>query len=508
VTQESVELELALAVDTLEYEVFKRYYRLDPAGFVEDCIDWDRAHARPTRYQLESLDDMVRYGRESVRALHGAGKTAPASWATLWFAITRDGQDWKAPTTASVWRQLQRFLWPEVHKWHRLLRWDRIGRAPFAEKRELLDLAIQTETGAAFAVASKQPADLEGAHADHILYVVDEGKSVPDSVYDAIEGAFAGAGKDTGMEAFALNYSTPGAPAGRFYAIQSRRPGFEHWHVRHVTLEEAVDAGRVSAQWAETMRRQWGQDSPMYQQRVLGNFSSDEDSVIALDWVEAANERWLELAGARGRVQVVGQATALGVDVGGGSAETVFARRYGAVLSEIETDTRRDEMQIAGRIVALTDAEGGVPVVDVIGIGSGVVARLRELKRSVMGFNAGESAGNLTDRSGKLRFANRRSAAWWGMRERLHPELGDRIALPPDDMLTADLVTPRWSETSSGRILIEPKDEIAGRLGGRSTDRGDAVVQAFALELLEHLDRPRARRARVGLGVRSVAPQK
>ena len=51
------------------------------------------------------------------------------------------------------------------------------------------------------------------------------------------------------------------------------------------------------------------------------------------------------------------------------------------------------------------------------------------------------------------------------------------LALPPDDLLIGDLVAPRYSVTSTGKIQVESKDEIRKRLG-RSTDSGDAVVQA------------------------------
>lgn len=497
-TQEAVELELALAVDAIEYEVFKRYYQLDPAGMVQDCVDWDAARSRPMGYQLRSLDEMARFGRMSMRALRGAGKTAPAAWAILWFALTRDGVDWKCGTTAGSWSQLKLFLWPEVHKWARLLRWDKIGRAPLVTGRELLDMAIQLDTGEAFAVASNNPDRLEGLHGQSVLGVIDEGKIVPDRTYDAIEGWFSGAGGERHDEAFVLNYSTPGPPAGRFYAIQSRQPGYEDWRVMHVTAEEAVEAGQVSAEWVEGRRRQWGETSPVFRQQVLGEFASEEDSVIPLDWVEAAQERWRALAAGAPVPATVGEATSVGVDVGHGSGrdETVLAPRWGPVVPRLATDTSRDEMETAGRVVAELDSHGGTAVVDVIGIGAGVVARLRELKRAVMGFNGGESAGNLTDRSGKLGFANRRAAAWWGLRERLDPGMGDALALPPDDRLTADLVTPRYSYTSTGKILIESKEDIASRLGGRSTDRGDAVAMAFFTEAMRSLDAPQIRRAR------------
>jgi hypothetical protein len=117
-----------------------------------------------------------------------------------------------------------------------------------------------------------------------------------------------------------------------------------------------------------------------------------------------------------------------------------------------------------------------VAVVDVIGVGGGVVDQLREQGRLVAAFNASESTTS-TDRSGELGFINVRSAAWWRLRELLDPSHGATLALPDVATLTGDLTAPHWKVTSNGRIQVEGKDDIRKRLG-RSTDEGDAVVQA------------------------------
>ncbi len=62
----------------------------------------------------------------------------------------------------------------------------------------------------------------------------------------------------------------------------------------------------------------------------------------------------------------------------------------------------------------------------------------------------------------------------------LDPAHGHAVALPPDDTLTGDLTAPHWKVQSGGKILIESKDDIRKRLR-RSTDAGDAVVQAFVV---------------------------
>lgn len=404
----------------------------------------------------------------------------------LWFSDTRQQDDWKAPTTASKWRHLEEYLWPEVHKWVRLLRWDRLARGPYARGRELLDMSLQLGNGSAFAVASDQPANIEGAHADHLLYIYDEAKTIADGTWDASEGAFSGAGADTGREAYALAFSTPGRPEGRFWAIHAKQAGYEDWHARHVTLDDAIAAGRVSREWADKRATQWGSTSALYKNRVQGDFAASEhDSVIPLEWIELANDRWRFWE----RQQDAIPFTCLGVDVAdGGEDDTVIAVRCGPVIAELFRPGPGDTMATTGHVASRLRARGGYAVVDGIGVGAGVVARLRELARTsaeedgipglrVVSFIAGESS-KATDVSGDLQFANKRAAAWWGLRDRLNPAHGGDVALPDDPLLIGDLTAPKWRMTSSGKVLVEAKEEIAKRIG-RSTDTGDAVVMAF-----------------------------
>lgn len=474
------------------YARFQLTYRDDPVAFIHDCIDWEGG--APADYQDDILARLISKRRVAVRASHGVGKTMTAAVAILWFALTRDGDDWKIPCTASAWRQLSKYLWPEVHKWTRRIHWSAIGRAPFDPRKELLTLNMHLATGEAFALASDEAALMEGAHADRLLYIYDEAKTVPDATWDATEGAFAGTG-----EALALAISTPGPPLGRFYDIHARKPGYEDWDVRHVRKEEAIAAGRMSSEWVESRRRQWGEKSALFQNRVEGEFAaSDEDSVIPLAWVEQANQRWLEWQDAG----FPGSPTAVGTDVGGGQPTgnpTVHALvfdRYKVKSLRVKprADPNRATMEVAGEIVTLlrAAAESGEKVhafVDVVGIGAGVLHRLREQKfLNALGFNAGE-ATTYKDRTKELRFVNKRSAGWWIVRELLDPEQGSEVCLPPDDELLGELTSPTWSMTSKGQVAVEHKKDVEKRLG-RSTDRADAVMQALAGPVL--VTRPKA----------------
>lgn len=471
-------------------ERLSRYWG-EPAAFARDMISWNPGEGL-SPYQEEALNSLFEYKRYTIRGPHGLGKTMMAAIAIHWFSLTRDGLDWKAPTTASVWRQLSKFLWPEIHKWSRRLRWYEIGRSQYREQQELLALSLKLQTGEAFAVASDTPAQIEGAHADHLFYLFDEAKTIPDATFDAAEGAFSGTALE-GHEALALATSTPGETHGRFFAIHVRQAGFEDWTTRHVTLPEAVKAGRISQVWADARKRQWGEQSPIYKNRVLGEFAQDEsNSLIPLAWVEAANVRWAEWRDQQ-VVMVTKPITAIGADIArSGSDRTVLALRQKNIIIECRSYVKQSLMETTGRISGPLKRYGGVAVVDVIGVGAGVLDRLRELKLPAVGFNA--ASGVVKDRwgekikdcSGELEFANLRAASWWHLRELLDPDLPyGPIALPPDDELIGELTTPRWMVTSSGKILIESKDDLKKpeRLG-RSPDYADAVVQAFALELI------------------------
>lgn len=483
----------------LTYRNFQETYWEDPRGFAHDCILWKPGEG-PSFYQDEVLEALPALRRVSVRGPHGLGKSALGSWITLWFALTRDGLDWKEATTASAWAQLTNFFWPEVHKWAWRLNWAKIGRAEFRPGDELLTLGLNLHTGRAFAIASNEPGRMEGAHADHVLVMFDESKTIPNETFDALEGALS-----TG-DAYAVAISTPGEPAGRFYEIQSRKPGTEDWWVRAVSKQECLDAGRMTPRWAEQRRRQWGEKSAVYLNRVEGEFATSEaEGIIPLHNVEIANARWLDWyeAGCHPGSGFVG----IGVDVGlgGGGDRPVFALRYDDIITHlIEPEIHNPDevtMEIAEQVLRLLDLHAGgrkaVAVVDVIGIGRGVVDRLRQMTRQrgesgrpcpyeVIAFNAAERT-TYRDMSGEVEAANERAAMWMNLADMLsHPELFG-VALPPEpngeglcgmpggDMLTGDLTALHYRYAAGGKMLVESKEDIRKRIG-RSTDHGDAVA--------------------------------
>lgn len=488
------------------YANFREVYRRDFVAGVHDLFEW-RDGQSPAPYQEDILALFSEGGKTAVQSLHGVGKTAVMSWVTILFALTRDGEDWKMPITASAWRQLKYYLFPEIRKWAQRIKWEKVGRAPLNEKKELLRLSLSLSTGEAMAVASDNAGLIEGAHADKMAYLFDEAKLIPAATFDAAEGAFSGAGARPGLEASALAASTPGDPAGRFYDICRGAPGFEKWKRRRITLDEAIRAGRVNPEWVEEMAGAWGRDSAIFINKVVGEFAAqDETSVIALAWIEEAQRLWAAeysyrdpdgrpIPGAGLDPERIGELTGLALDVadGGGDLNVLAPEFGGNVIGRPHAwnPPPNDQVNTAKQVAQVLDAHGkkGIvqPIIDGIGVGSGVVSLLESWGYKPISFIAGEtkSIAHIKDRSGKLKFLNARSAAWWNARERLNPKTGDGIALPNIPELTQDLTTPKWTEVAGAKIKIEAKEEIKKRLEGRagvvstkrrSTDYGDAVI--------------------------------
>lgn len=416
--------------------------------------------------------------RVCARAAHGAGKSSLSAWAVLWFALTRDiSEDWKIPCTASAWRQLREYLFPEIRKWAQRLRWQEIGRPPFVEGDELQSLALRLRSGQAVAVASNNPALIEGVHADSLLYVFDEAKAIPAATFDAAEGAFSG--EAAASESYALVVSTPGAPEGRFYDIQKRKPGYEDWWVRKISIDEVINAGRISQEWVDQRRRQWGATSPTFINRVLGDFSEKSgQSFIPLSWVEAACDRWDKLD----KGSLTGMHY-IGIDPARyGDDRTAVAIGRDYCILDIDYYQGTSTMETAGLAAETIRKLGGdIPVgIETNGVGAGVYDRLAELGYLVTPINVSEKTLE-TDASGELSFFNFRSYLWWMVKDLLDPDNKRGIALPPDSTLITDLTSPRYTYMSDGKLQIESKQRLRERIG-RSTDAADAVIFALYIQ--------------------------
>lgn len=128
-------------------------------------------------------------------------------------------------------------------------------------------------------------------------------------------------------------------------------------------------------------------------------------------------------------------------------------------------------MEVAGTLANYWfDKKPDAILVDRIGIGAGIVDRLKELGVPVIGVNSAETPYD------KELFANKRAEMWWGMLDWLSDS---PCRLPNDQELISDLSAPSYRFNSSGKRLLESKDSMRAR-GVRSPDGADALALTFA----------------------------
>lgn len=473
-----------------ETQALRDHYWQDDNGIVDFAHEIIGIKLRS--YQARILNAVQKHHRVAVKSLRGVGKTTTAAIIVLW-VMSCSPDETKVITTASVWEQLTKYLWPEIRKWALRANWDKIG-VTMRDSKELLKTEIHLEYGKklAFPTSPGIAERIEGAHADTMLYVLDEAKIIPNNIFDAIEGAF----NPSNTKSFIFCCSTPGAPLGRFYDIHMRRTGLHNWHIENIELHEAIEAGAIDLDHAENMRRLWGEQSALYQNYFLGNFADSSDyALMRLSWIQAAQERWNEL---RALGTILKGNPIYGVDPADtGMDKTAIAKLIGHVF-EWTKYYNEDVMETIPRLQSLGVTKDDLIGFDGLGVGAGAYQVLRKDKYKIRNLKASAAAkdanGNpFTDSTGELRFQNMRAAMYWAFREALDPNSPayKPIALPPDDMLVADLLAPEWSE-SLGVIRIEKKDKIREKLSGRSPDGGDAVVMAWWASLKSR--RPMIRR--------------
>lgn len=468
-----------------------------PSAWANECIRWPNRDQRLAPYQAETMDRVLSHGRVAMRGPHTAGKTTTSALTVLYFALKWEAdaqrgriKDWIIVTTASYWLQVEKFLWRYIRMWARYIDWAKVGIDPFVNGKTLFTTQLKLTYGIAFGVA---PENVEGAHADRMLWLFDEMKDIPDLTFEKAEGAMAGAGADTGQRAYALGTSTPGPKIGKLWRIHNREPGNEDWYPLIVTHEQTIAAGRMSRLWFEARKREWGEDSAVFQNRAMGNFSAnDTDGVVPLSWIELANQRW-EAINQSGDV---GEFVQIGCDLANeGKDRTVFAPRfrngYVDFIDTLRYYSKESPLRTADRLVAILDRLGGRALIDVLPDGTAVAEYVTRMAHEASTFNGGEGAKDAhgvyyTDRSGSFRFRNRRSHMIWRIREMLDPALDPApvLALPKDDNLIGDLTIPKFNRNGNV-ITVESKDDFRKRLklgpgeDRESTDAGDAVGLAL-----------------------------
>tara|TARA_B100000530_G_scaffold335972_1_gene289389 strand:+ start:581 stop:1981 length:1401 start_codon:yes stop_codon:yes gene_type:complete len=434
------------------FEEFVEAYADDPVRFVREMLG-----AEPFDYQQEFLEALAKGTRKmSVKSGHGTGKSTTASWAMLWFLLLRFPN--KVVVTAPTSSQLFDAMYAECRRW--------VNELP-KELQQLLNvksdrIELVSAPSEAFiscrTARAETPEALAGVHSDHVLLIVDEASGVPEQVFEAAAGSMSGHSATT------LMLSNPTRSSGTFFESHNRMA--DSWWTR---TWSCIDSPLVSDEFVDEMRLRYGEESNAFRVRVLGQWPlADDNTIIPFHLVEAAQHRDVEVY-EDGKI-------VWGIDIARfGNDATALCKRQGSVITEVRSWRGLDLMQTCGRVVAEYNAlppskRPSELLVDSIGLGSGVVDRLRELDLPVRGINVSESP-SMGDT-----YMNLRSELWFKAKAFLE-ERGCKI--PKDDQLLSELTSVRYSFTSSGKMKAESKDEMRKR-GLGSPDLADAFCLCMA----------------------------
>lgn len=438
-------------------------YASAPTLFVEEVLG-----ATPQEWQRELLDAYgSRSRRISVRSGHGVGKSTVLAWMMVHHLVCRFPQ--KTVVTAPTASQLYDALWAEFKSW--------MGKLPpnllslFVLKQDRVELAAAPNESFATARTSRaeQPEALQGVHSEWVLLVADEASGVPEQVFEAAAGSMSG------HNAVTVLAGNPVRGQGFFFDTHHKLA--DMWTTLVVPC---MRSPFVAADYIEDMKRRYGAESNAFRVRVLGEFPvADDDTVIPFDLVEAARHRDVKPATS---AQVV-----WGVDCARfGSDKSALVKRRANVLLELpKTWAGLDTMQLAGRIkheydeTPLMERPAEINV-DSIGIGSGVVDRLRQLGLPARGINVSETPAvgeKYRNLRAELWF---RARDWFAKRDCLLPEPHGAAQMQRMDDFIRELTAIRYNfAATNGRIIVESKHDLKKR-GFDSPDMADAFILTFA----------------------------
>jgi hypothetical protein len=435
---ERVELDVARYVD-------------DPVGLARDAFGielWSR--------QAELVSAVASYDRVTCRAGHKLGKSLAVAVIVWWFVLTRSTG--RAVIVAPTARQIRGVDWREVKALHKRARIKldcEVHDVPergvqFADGREIIGFTSDT------------PERFAGVSGDELLIVVDEASGISAELFEAITGTVAGGAK-------LVLTGNPTQSAGPFYDSHHTA---DYWHRLAISSEESPNVvagkrlipGLATSEWIEERRADWGAGSPLYAVRVLGEYPSQaSNAVVSLDLIERATSEWSKHA-----YDESAEPLRIGVDVARfGDDESVIVCRRGLTVGSIVARRGLDSIRLAAEVARAANGERAIVNVDEGGVGGGVVDQLKLYRNlTVHGINAGSASGN-------AQYARKRDELWFSIVDYL--KAGGTF--PDDAKLTGELVAVEYSFSPSGKIVVEPKDDLRRRLG-RSPDRADALALA------------------------------
>ncbi len=407
----------------------------------------DHLKNKSTRYQPYLI---------SVASGHGIGKSALISQ-ILHFGMSVCA-DCRAVVTANTETQLRTKTWPEVQKWFRLAinsHWFNPTATAITvkdgdhEKSWRADAVTWSENNTeAFA----------GLHNEGkmIIVIFDEASAIVDKIWEVTEGALT----DSNTIILWVAFGNPTKNTGRF------RECFRKF--RHRWANSQIDSRTVEGINLEQINKwvdDYGVDSDFVKVRVRGIFPSmSVAQFISTDLVDAARGKHLRPD------QYNFAPVIIGVDPAWqGDDEFVIGMKQGLMHKILGVYPKNDnDIHMANIVANFEDQYKADAVFIDLGFGTGIYSAGQALGRDWRLVSFAEASPD----PGCL---NMRMYMWYNMMLALQ----QGAAIPDDDVLYTDLISPELVARVDGKKQLESKKDMKAR-GVPSPNRADALALCYA----------------------------
>jgi hypothetical protein len=287
------------------------------------------------------------------------------------------------------------------------------------------------------------------------MYIIDEAKSVSEQIFIA---------SDRCTVQHRILSSSPGESSGRLFESFTRLSSF--YYTKRVT---SFDCPHIEDSVREIDREMYGEASPTYRSKHLGEFADDEGPGVIIS--RSVLAKCLE----NPPTHVPGRKT-LFCDFAAGRDENVLALCDGNRVELIDHWIEDDTMQACYHFVKLFKQLSESMIIrqgdifgDNGGIGKGMIDRIYELGWSLRRINFGGDARD------EKTYANRGTEIWF---ETVRDLEKCALILPNDSIFFDQATCRRRLYDGKGRLIAEPKKQMFAR-GLTSPDRADAVLGAL-----------------------------
>lgn len=379
-------------------------------------------------------------------------------------------------TTAPSTAQVNAILWREIRKIKNLIE-KRFNEGLIDHKLPgyiTADAQWKDDDGNLLGFGRKPPDNKEddafqGLHDAYVLAIGDEAVGLSESMIDALGNITS---NENSRRLLICNPTNPASYVGKLFREKTPNWSFHTISVfdspnfteeKHAMSTDALDR-LVGPQYVEDKKGEYGENSPRYKSRVLGEFAfDDENTLISPEDIETAKSQEIE-ADSR---------PVLGVDVARfGADKSVVYSNVGGRVRLVDSWEQAPTTETANRVhrIAL-DTGASAVFVDSDGVGGGVRDQLVQICDGLYTVIEVHGSAASPDRR---QWHNFRAFMWDNFR--LRCSKGEIDLDPEDEDLHDELLSVRYTfQKQSGGLLIESKEDMKDR-GLKSPDFGDAAI--------------------------------